>query len=338
MDVVGGVMLTDGQRASIVSGIDDHSRCVVSAHVVLRATSRPTCDALGKAMRAWGVPEQILTDNAKVFTGRFGPGAGAEVLFDRICRENGIRHILTAPRSPTTTGKVERWHKTLRREFLAGKVFESIGDAQAQVDAWVRHYNFERRHQGIGDVVPWERFRLAAEDCAAGPTEPAEAPKEATTTRKVGRSGKISFAAQLYKVGVWLAGETVEVSVTDGLISICHRGVLVATHAQRHAPAKEPQALRRKAKAQRRRPRQPTVGQVVTRKVDSSGGVSFAGAAYKAGNPHRGRQVQVAIVDGTVEITAGGEVIRVHPVKHDRSREHGAFANAAGRPSRTNAA
>jgi transposase InsO family protein len=49
-----------------------------------------------------------------VFTGRFGPGAG-EVLFDRICRENGIKHILTAPRSPTTTGKVERWHKTMRR-------------------------------------------------------------------------------------------------------------------------------------------------------------------------------------------------------------------------------
>ena len=47
MDVVGGVMLAGGQQASIVSGIDDHSRFVVSAHVVARATSRPTCDALG---------------------------------------------------------------------------------------------------------------------------------------------------------------------------------------------------------------------------------------------------------------------------------------------------
>ena len=47
MDVVGGVMLAGGQQASIVSGIDDYSRFVVSAHVVARATSRPTCDALG---------------------------------------------------------------------------------------------------------------------------------------------------------------------------------------------------------------------------------------------------------------------------------------------------
>ena len=73
MDVVGGVMLTDGSRASIITGIDDHSRFAVSALVVERATSRPTCDALALAMRAWGVPDQVLTDNAKVFTGRFGP-------------------------------------------------------------------------------------------------------------------------------------------------------------------------------------------------------------------------------------------------------------------------
>ena len=122
MDVVGGVQLVNGWKASIVSGVDDHSRFVISAHVVERATARPVCEALTNAMRTHGVPREILTDNGKVFTGRFGPGKG-EVLFDRICRENGIKHILTAPRSPTTTGKVERWHKTLRREFLNGKVF-----------------------------------------------------------------------------------------------------------------------------------------------------------------------------------------------------------------------
>ena len=124
MDIVGGVRLADGQSASIVSGIDDHLRFVVCAQVVARATARPVCDALAIAMRAYGVPDQVLTDNGKVFTGRFGPGTG-EVLFDRICRENGIGHLLTAPRSPTTTGKVDRWHKTLRGEFLDGKVFAS---------------------------------------------------------------------------------------------------------------------------------------------------------------------------------------------------------------------
>ncbi len=169
--VAGDGVVADGHRrrgphrrrvseAKIVSGIDDHSRFVVSARVVARATARPVCDALTFAMRAHGVPEQILTDNGKVFTARFGPGPGP-VLFDRICTDNGIKHLLTAPRSPTTTGKVERWHKTLRREFLDGKVFASIADAQAQLDAWVRHYNHERPHQSIGGVPPIERFQLA---------------------------------------------------------------------------------------------------------------------------------------------------------------------------------
>jgi hypothetical protein len=66
--------------------------------------------------------------------------------------------------------------------------------------------------------------------------------------------------------------------------------------------------------------------------------VSFAGTNYRAGRAHIRRQVQVAIVGDTVEISAGGEVLKVHSIRHDRSREHGAFANAGGRPSRINAA
>jgi hypothetical protein len=76
----------------------------------------------------------------------------------------------------------------------------------------------------------------------------------------------------------------------------------------------------------------------VTRKVDRSGCVSFAGTSYRVGNAFRRRQVQVAVVAGTVEISIGEELIRVHPVRHDRTREHGALANPGGRPHRINAA
>jgi len=212
MDIVGGVRLTDGSEAKIVSGVDDHSRFCVSAYVVARATARPTCDGLASAMRTHGVPSQILTDNGKVFTGRFGSGAG-EVLFDRICRENGIKHLLTAPRSPTTTGKVERWHKTPRREFLNGKVFATIDDAQAQLDGWVREYNFERPHQSLGMAVPWDRFQLAQPGRVEldKPVTVAVDEQMPTTTRRVGRNGLISFAGVAYRAGVWLAGEDVTV-------------------------------------------------------------------------------------------------------------------------------
>jgi transposase InsO family protein len=140
MDVVGGVQLCDGVEVKVITGIDDNSRFVVCATVVARATARPVCEALLSALARHGVPEQVLTDNGKVFTGRFGPaGSSSEVLFDRVCAENGIRHLLTAPRSPTTTGKVERLHKTMRSEFFidADRVFATIAELQAALDGWV---------------------------------------------------------------------------------------------------------------------------------------------------------------------------------------------------------
>ena len=77
--------------------------CVCAALMAAERT-RAVCEGLRLALRTFGVPEQILTDNGKVFTGRFHHPP-VEVLFDRICRENGIEHLLTQPRSPTTTGQ-----------------------------------------------------------------------------------------------------------------------------------------------------------------------------------------------------------------------------------------
>jgi hypothetical protein len=72
MDVVGGVLLADGSECKVLTGIDDHSRFVVCAGVMVRATSRAVCSHFAEAMRRHGVPQEILTDNGKVFTGRFG--------------------------------------------------------------------------------------------------------------------------------------------------------------------------------------------------------------------------------------------------------------------------
>lgn len=44
----------------------------------------------------------MLTDNGRQFTGKFSRPGPTEVLFDRICRKNGIEHLLTNVRSPTT--------------------------------------------------------------------------------------------------------------------------------------------------------------------------------------------------------------------------------------------
>ena len=75
-----------------------------------------------------------------------------------------------------------------------------------------------------------------------------------------------------------------------------------------------------------------TDGMVVTRVVDSSGYVSFAGTNYRVGNRWRGRSAQVCIVAGSVQLSCDGQIVRVHPIRHDRAKEHGAFATPNGRP------
>ena len=150
-------MLADGTSAKALTGVDDHSRFCVSAVLMRREHTRGVCDGFAAALRTHGVPAQVLTDNGKVFTGRFGHPP-VEVLFDRICRANGIEHLLTAPRSPTTTGKIERFHRTLRAEFDTRRVFDSLPAAQAELDAWVARYNAERPHQALQMATPAARF------------------------------------------------------------------------------------------------------------------------------------------------------------------------------------
>jgi transposase InsO family protein len=171
MDIVGGVMIADAatrglREAKVVTGVDDHSRYCVIAKVVARPTGRAVCLALAEALAKFGVPEEILTDNGKQFTDRFGKGG--EVLFDKICRLNGIAHRLTAPASPTTTGKVERFHLTLRRELLDDhELFESLAAAQAALDGFVADYNGERPHQALDvkqPVSPEQRFTPTAQN------------------------------------------------------------------------------------------------------------------------------------------------------------------------------
>src|SRR5207244_11216188 len=113
LGIVHGCLCAGRTSAMALAGIDDQSRYCSSARLMAKERSQSVCDGFSSAMQTYGVPLQVLTDNGKVFTGRFAQPP-VEVLFDRICRENGVDHILTQPRSPTTTGQIERFHKTIR--------------------------------------------------------------------------------------------------------------------------------------------------------------------------------------------------------------------------------
>ena len=250
MDVVGGFLLADGTAAKALTGVDDHSRYCICARLLPRERTQAVCDGLAAALRAHGVPEQILTDNGKVFTGRFAQPP-VEVLFDRICRENGIEHLLTQPRSPTTTGKIERFHRTLRIEFDTTRVFRSLTVAQQALDEWVGYYNESRPHQSLNDATPGSRFHPDTLPAGTGagqgagqgedgvrvpePRRPRRTPERAGeewVARKVAANGAVCVAWQQISVGKHYAGSRCDVLVTNELLQFWIGNQLVKTAAR----------------------------------------------------------------------------------------------------------
>jgi transposase InsO family protein len=231
LDVMGGIWLADGRELKAVTGIDDHSRFCVAAGLIERATARGVCQVFSQALERYGTPEEVLTDNGTVFTGRLGPHP-AEVLFDRICREHGITHRLTGVHCPTTTGKIERFHKTLRAELLTGRRFDSLADAQQVLDAWVDDYNTQRPHQGIAMQVPAQRFQPPT--AAATPVPAVQARQPLTVgptevTRRVSASGLIGVCYQQVSAGRHLAGQIVTVRLHPTILQVFFAGQLIRT-------------------------------------------------------------------------------------------------------------
>lgn len=236
MDVMSGVMLDDGTDLKVVTGVDDHSRFCVAAGLVVRATGKAVCAVFTASLQRYGIPDEVLTDNGKVFTGRFGLHY-TEVMFDRICRENGISHRLTAPRTPTTTGKIERFHQSLRKEFLADRSFPSQQQAQQELDAWVNDYNNERPHQALEMAVPADRFRLvpAAKDKTSVPTDSADDTNGQWVLRRVASNGVISVDNQMFAVGNAYKAQLVDAFVDDTTIQVWHQNHLIKTVARKRS-------------------------------------------------------------------------------------------------------
>jgi hypothetical protein len=100
LDLVGGVPLADGRECKMVTGIDDHFRFVVIAAVVAVPSGRAVCSAFTAAMRRYGVPFEVLSDNGKQFTGRH---IRPQLVDARVRRSDGADAGRT-PASASVTG------------------------------------------------------------------------------------------------------------------------------------------------------------------------------------------------------------------------------------------
>lgn len=131
--------------------LDDFSRFIVAWKLCTTMRADDVTATLALALEASGLDRvevahrpRLLTDNGSSYIS----GDLAEWLDDR-----GMGHIRGAPHHPQTQGKIERWHQTLKNRILLENYYLPA-DLEAQVGAFVEHYNHARYHESLGNLAP----------------------------------------------------------------------------------------------------------------------------------------------------------------------------------------
>jgi transposase len=192
-------------------------------------------DGMEAAFRHFGgVPQEVLLDNARALVDRHDV-ATREVSFNErlhaFARYWGFRPRACAPYRARTKGKDERGVGYVKRNAIAGHRFASWAALEAHLAWWMREIADGRAHGTTGEA-PLERFqrdeasRLRALDGRPSFRQIRE------LVRRVQADCAIELDTNAYSVPWRLIGETVQVVVAGGHVSIRHAGCEVAAHAE----------------------------------------------------------------------------------------------------------
>lgn len=134
--------------------VDDYSRFCVGAELCGDQKGETLLGMLHEACSRHGKPGKLLTDQGSGFYS----WSARQTMFQQYLDDQQIEHLVGNPHSPQSQGKVERLIQTLKREWLGRTHFGSLAEAAAGLAAYIRGYNYDRPHQGIGGLRPADRF------------------------------------------------------------------------------------------------------------------------------------------------------------------------------------
>ena len=168
---------TPGADVEILCFLDDHSRYALSVSCHRSVTGPAVVAAFQQAVADQGIPASVLSDNGMVFTTRFAGGrAGRDTIngFSALLRDLDVTQKHSKPNRPTTCGKVERFHQTLKKWLKAQpRQPQTVTELQALCNTFVTYYNHCRPHRSLNRRTP-----LAAYHARPKATPPASAPAQ----------------------------------------------------------------------------------------------------------------------------------------------------------------
>jgi putative transposase len=131
--------------------LDDFSRYVIAWKLCTGMAASDVTDTLELALAASGCDQARVRHRPRLLSDN-GPGYIAGELAQWLA-DNAMDHVRSAPCHPQTQGKIERWHRTLKNRILLENHYLP-GDLEAQVEAFVAHYNHRRYHESLRNLTP----------------------------------------------------------------------------------------------------------------------------------------------------------------------------------------
>jgi len=145
--------LTDGETIYLVTLLDDYSRYVLQSRFIAVKTMDEVTDVFKETVRRYGVMDVLLTDHGSEFV-----SWQKLTRFEQLLVDLDVNYIASGPDKKENQGKVERWHQTVREELRMRGPVDQSSEAQLWIRELVDMYNYERPHQGIGGLLPADRF------------------------------------------------------------------------------------------------------------------------------------------------------------------------------------
>ncbi|MCA8979445.1 MAG: IS3 family transposase, partial [Planctomycetes bacterium] len=152
-DITSFVLRREGRRVYLTVFLDDYSRYVVAWQLATHQRTPLVTEPLLEGIARFGKPKEVLTDQGRQYFAWRGKSG-----FQKLLVKEGIQHVVSRAHHPETLGKCERLWRTVGDEFWERAAPQDIDDARRRLGHWFAHYNHFRTHQGIGDLVPADRF------------------------------------------------------------------------------------------------------------------------------------------------------------------------------------
>ena len=146
-------MLKGQYRVYLIGFMDDNSRFMVGWGLYRFQKADNVQEVFRAAIEKRGMPKEVLSDNGRQYHSWRGSSK-----FTTMLTKLGIRHIRIRPYHPQTCGKIESFWRNLYQECLTKVPLATFEEAEAKIGEYIEYYNFKRPHQGIGNLIPSDRY------------------------------------------------------------------------------------------------------------------------------------------------------------------------------------